>query len=384
MLINRATGRDPAEAHRVSTTLELFFDLVFVVAIAMAASSLHHDIVEDRIRHGLISYLLVFFAIWVAWINFTWFASAFDTSDLPYKLLVFVQMTGALILAAGVPEAFEDRQFGIVIVGYVVMRLALVAQWLRVAWQAPIYRSTALRYAIGTTIAQIGWVAWLVSDLNDALWVFILLAVLELAVPFWAESARATPWHPEHIQERYGLFTIIVLGECVLAASLAVQTIDDLSAISRDLVGIVIGGLLTLYSLWWLSFWLRGEQETESLRSAFIWGYGHYVIWAATAASGVGISVAVDYATAHSVVSERVTGAALAVPVAIILLTLWALQYRPGQQSERFTWLTPVAALIILITPITSVATLLTGVVLTVLCALRTAFRPAAHHNHPA
>ena len=80
---------------------------------------------------------LVFFAVWWAWVNFTWFASAYDTDDAIYRLSVFVQMAGVLIFAAGIPRAFADQDFGIVVLGYVVMRFALVAQWLRVSWSVP-------------------------------------------------------------------------------------------------------------------------------------------------------------------------------------------------------------------------------------------------------
>ena len=106
----RMTARSPHEPHRASTPLELFFDLVFVVAIAQAASGLHHAIAEAHALQGLVGFLMVFFAIWWAWMNFTWFASAYDCDDVPYRVAVFVQITGALILAAGVPAMFESAR----------------------------------------------------------------------------------------------------------------------------------------------------------------------------------------------------------------------------------------------------------------------------------
>ena len=84
-------ARSPHEPHRAATPLELLFDLVFVVAIAQAASGLHHAISEAHALQGLFGYLMVFFAIWWAWMNFTWFASAYDSDDVPYRLAVFVQ-----------------------------------------------------------------------------------------------------------------------------------------------------------------------------------------------------------------------------------------------------------------------------------------------------
>ena len=91
----RMAGRDPGEAHRASTPLELFFDLTFVVAVSQAASGLHHGLVEGHAGDSLVGFPLVFFGIWWAWMNFTWFASAYDTDDDVYRI------TGKKSAAAG-------------------------------------------------------------------------------------------------------------------------------------------------------------------------------------------------------------------------------------------------------------------------------------------
>jgi low temperature requirement protein LtrA len=125
------SSRDPAEDHRVSTPLELFFDLTFAVAVAQAANGLQEGLADGHVRNVLVGYPLVFFAIWWAWMNFTWFASAYDTDDVAYRVSVLVQMTGILILAAGIPRALDGFHFGVMVLGYVVIRLAMVALWLR-------------------------------------------------------------------------------------------------------------------------------------------------------------------------------------------------------------------------------------------------------------
>src|SRR5262245_23836701 len=153
--------RSPDEAHRVATPLELFFDLVFVVAIAQAAASLHHAVSDAHVSHGLLGYTIVFFAIWWAWMNFTWFASAYDCDDVPYRLTVFVQMTGALIIAAGVPALFEGQRATTVTLGYFVMRTAVVAQWVRAGRADPPRRTTAYRYATGISLLQLAWLGLL-------------------------------------------------------------------------------------------------------------------------------------------------------------------------------------------------------------------------------
>jgi low temperature requirement protein LtrA len=156
--LRRMSGRDPGEAHRASTPLELLFDLTLVVAVAQAATQLEHALAEDHAAHALAGYAVVFFGLWWAWVNFTWFASAYDTDDVAYRLLTLVQMAGVLVFTAGIPAAFEHFDYATVVAGYVIMRLAMVAQWLRAAHSDPAARAGTLRYAIGITVVQLGWI----------------------------------------------------------------------------------------------------------------------------------------------------------------------------------------------------------------------------------
>jgi low temperature requirement protein LtrA len=146
------TPRDPNEPHRAASGLELFFDLVFVVSVSIASQNLHHFEKEGHVVDGVGPYLMVFFAIWWAWMNFTWFASAFDTDDWLYRVTTIVQTAGALVVAAGAGPAMEHGEFGLVVIGYIVMRLAMVTQWLRAADGSLEFRATALRYAAGITV----------------------------------------------------------------------------------------------------------------------------------------------------------------------------------------------------------------------------------------
>jgi low temperature requirement protein LtrA len=155
-LVSPMLARSPDEPHRVSTTLELLFDLVFVVAIAQASSSLHHGIAEAHFSI-ILSYAMVFCGIWWAWMNFTWFASAYDIDDVPYRLMVFVQLTGALIFAAGVPD-FINGNLTIGVIGYMVMRIAMIIQWLRAARDNSKQSLTARRYALGIGLCQLAWI----------------------------------------------------------------------------------------------------------------------------------------------------------------------------------------------------------------------------------
>ncbi|MEP6666308.1 MAG: low temperature requirement protein A [Nocardioidaceae bacterium] len=245
--------RDPDEEHRASTPLELLFDLTFVVAVARVAAEFSHAVVNDHLAHAFAAYLMVFFAIWWAWMNFTWFASAYDCDDALYRVMSGVQMAGVLILAAGVPEAFQHKDFAVVVIGYIVMRLAMIGQWVRAGLGDPEGRATAFRYAGGIFVVQLGWTGRLGLPDSVAVLSFLVLVAAELAVPPCAERPQRTGWHPEHIAERYGLFTIIVLGESVLATSNALtQNFAD-GGVTIDLLLLSLGGLLLLFAMWWCS-----------------------------------------------------------------------------------------------------------------------------------
>jgi low temperature requirement protein LtrA len=326
-LLTRMSARDTAEAHRASSPLELLFDLVFVAAIAQVAAQLAHSIADGHTLETIGPYLMVFFAIWWAWMNFTWFASAYDTDDVAYRGLVLVQMAGVLILAAGVPASFSgaDGGFAAVTFGYLVMRVGLVALWVRAGVQHPEGRATAFRYAAAISAVQVLWIARLALPDGGPWWIFVVIAAIDLSVPLWAERTGHTAWHPHHIAERYGLFTIIVLGESVLAATLGVQDALEGGGLSADLIVIALAGLTLLFVLWWLYFSEpAGDGLARRRDLSFVWGYGHYLIFAALAALGAGLEVAVESAGHHTETPDTVVALAVAVPTAVFLVMLWA------------------------------------------------------------
>ncbi|WP_433427820.1 low temperature requirement protein A [Nonomuraea sp. CA-141351] len=325
------SARPIDEPHRASSQLELLFDLTFVVAVASVTAQLAHSIADGHGLAGLLPFLQVFFSIWWAWMNFTWFASSYDTDDVAYRLLTMVQMAGVLTLAAGVPAAAGHSDYGIITLGYVIMRIGLVAQWLRAGVEDPARRRTALRYAAAISLLTMGWVLRFLLAETGALPSFsglpliICLDVLELAVPLWAERPRATTWHPHHIAERYGLFTIILLGESVLAVSRGVEGALEAGEIRGPFVVIAGCGLVLLFALWWLYFLVQaGEGLSDRRHRSYLWGYGHYGIFAALAALGAGLEVAVEQSGREVEASSLALGYAVAIPVGVFLTLLRA------------------------------------------------------------
>ncbi|GAA2125691.1 low temperature requirement protein A [Kitasatospora saccharophila] len=277
--------------------------------------------------------------------NFTWFASAYD---VPYRLTTLVQITGVLVLAAGVPRIFEDQDLALAVAGYVLMRLAMVTQWLRAArGESGAARTCALRYAAGITVVQVFWVVLLLLPHGTQGPLFPVGVLAELAVPAWAEKDERTPWHRHHIVERYGLFTIIVLGETVAAATVAIQTALDEHEAVAELLPIAGGGLLICFGAWWIYFAGDGHDHLRSNRQALPWGYGHYVVFASAAAIGAGLEVAVEHAVGTAHVSARAASAAVTVPTALFLFTVWALHSRHHKRGAAQSVL-PLAALSVL------------------------------------
>ncbi|MGW0577346.1 low temperature requirement protein A [Streptomyces sp. NPDC002920] len=347
--LRRLTARGRGEAHRVASPLELFFDLCFVVAIAQAGVQLVHAVAESHAGEGVLNYTMVFFAIWWAWMNFTWFASAYDNDDVLYRIVTLVQVAGVLVLAAGVSRAFEDHDYVAVWLGYVIMRCALSSQWLRVASSAEgAERTMALRYVGGVLLCQVGWLGLLLLPESGRPWLFLAVALLEMSVPLFAERDHPTSWHPHHIAERYGLFTIIVLGETIAAATIAVKSgIDEFDALD-ELLPIAVGGLLIVFAAWWIYFVVPIHSRLRSSRQAFLWGYGHYVVFASAAAIGAGLEVAVEQAVGEAHLSTLAASAAVTLPTALYLLAVWALHARHFKVGLAQQLVLPVTALLVI------------------------------------
>ena len=344
MALRAVVPRDPHEQNRVASPLELFTDLCFVVAISQAAGLVHHNAVDGEILRTIAGFTAAFFGIWWAWLNFAWFCSAYDNDDVGHRILSLIQVIGSLIFAAGVTRMF-DGDFRIGVTGYVVMRLALVVQWLRAAAGDPERRPTALRYAAYITIVQTCWVVFLLLP-SALVWpAFVLFAIADMAVPTLAERAGRTPWHPHHIAERYGLFFIIVLGETVLSTTIAIQSAIDAKHPAPELAFVVLGGILIIFSMWWLYFSREAGDILESQDVAFAWGFGHYFIFASGALIGAGLAIRVDFRSGHADIGAYESAALVTLPVVVLLASLWWVSIRLHDSSIR-TWGPFVVAMI--------------------------------------
>jgi low temperature requirement protein LtrA len=332
--LHRMSGRDPHEDHRVATPLELLFDLTFVVAFGVSASEFAHVLAEGHIAAGLAGFAFSNFAVCWAWINFTWFASAYDTDDWVYRLTTMLQMVGVIILALGIPPAYESIDAGahvdnrVLVAGYVVMRIAMVFQWLRAAYQDPVRRSTCLTYAAAISIAQIGWVGIIIAHTSVPA-TFLLVAIMtlvELSGPWLAERRIRTPWHAHHIAERYGLLTIIALGEGVVGTVASLSAVVAAQGWTIDAALVAIAGIGLTFGMWWVYFVIpSGELLHTHRQRSFGWGYLQIILFGAIVATGAGLHVAAYYLQHHSALSSVGTVLAVAIPVGVYIGMIYVL-----------------------------------------------------------
>ena len=344
-------GRDRHEDHRAASSLELLFDLTFVVAFGFAGDELAHAIGSGHAGAGVLGFALAMFAICWAWINFSWFASAFDVDDWVYRLVTMVQMVGVLILTLGIPAMFESVEegghlhIGVMVLGYVVMRVAMIAQWLRAARQSPAYAATCRAYAIAIAVAQIGWIALIFAPLplGPILALCTGLFVVELAGPVLAERREQTPWHAHHIAERYGLLAIITLGEGIVGSLAALSAVIGADGWTWQVAALGTAGVGLTFGIWWSYFTLPAGPILHRFGNAraLVWGYGSMVVFAAIAAVGAGLHVAAlqiegTHGEEEDAVSAVTAVLSVAVPVAVYVVVLFALYSWLVGEVDRF------------------------------------------------
>lgn len=366
--VARMSGRDTHEHHRTATTLELLFDLTFVIAFSLAASQLAHFLAEGHIFAGLFGFALATFSICWAWINFSWFASAYDTDDWIFRAVTMVQMVGVLILAIGLPPMFESidkgahLDNGIMVLGYVVMRVAMLFQWLRASRQDPARRNACLTYVKAISVAQIGWVVLIFVDFSLLVTFAMVvgLTAIEMLGPFFAETRDGgTPWHAHHIAERYGLLAIIALGEGVVGTVASISAVVEGQGWDLNVALVCLAGTGLTFGMWWIYFLLPSAEILHHyrLKRAFVWGYGHMPIFASIVATGAGLHVAAYYIEHKAHIGSVATVLTVAVPVACYIGLLYAMYAYLMQQVDRLNlWLLAGTALVLAASVVAAIA----------------------------
>ena len=279
---------DANASERHASWLELFFDLVFVLAVAQVAQVL----VKNSDLAGFLKYIVLFIPVWWSWVGFTFYADRFEGNETSYRVLTFAGMLAVAALSLTLDGAFTGSGDLPVVVTYALVRLVLIALYARSAYHIPLARGLSAQFIIGLSVALIMFIGSLAIAPPLRYYVWAAAVILELSIPFLnLRATRSIPYDYSHIPERFGLFTIIVLGEAVLATAMGA------SAVSWTPGNITMAsfGFAMAACIWWINFDFVEDDaiRTRDLVPRFVYLYGHYFIVVSIVGLGVGVEHAI-------------------------------------------------------------------------------------------
>jgi low temperature requirement protein LtrA len=338
--VRRMPGRDPDQRGRSATPLELLYDLTYVVAFAAASDQLAEHLGAGTVWPAIGAFAFAVWAVSWAWMNYSWFASAYGNDDVLLRVATIVQMIGVIVLIYGLPVSFEAAAHGespnnmLMVIGYVIMRVPQIGLWIRAAIHDPGRRQIALSHVAIISVAQLGWISTAILPLPVPVTVTILvgLAVAEMVAPVLAAGRYGfTPWNAGHVAERFALLTLITIGEVIAGTTAAVGALTQEQGWSFEAVLIAASGLLIAASVWWTYFLVPSRLVLEERpERTFAWRYAHLALFGSIAAIGAGLHLT-TIAVEHGGVSLLGIALALAAPLAttiILIFTTWSVLMR--------------------------------------------------------
>lgn len=266
---------------RRSSWLELFYDLAYVAVLIQLGSSL----AAHSGPRGIAGFVVLFVPVWIAWTGFTFYSNRFVVDDVVHRVSVFGQIFATSAMALTVPEVFEGQTSHFAL-SYAVLRVLQLIMYLRTWWQEPstqvFTRHFAFVYAVDAGL-------WLLSTMLLSPWnylAWLLGGLASLSVPFSSQAHQlAAKYSPDaaHMAERYGLLTIIVLGETFLK-SLTSLPGHPVGA----QIGVVSAMIVIAFGIWWIYFDdVAGSRLKTSRLTTFAWIYSHLPLTMAITMIGV-------------------------------------------------------------------------------------------------
>jgi low temperature requirement protein LtrA len=276
-----------ADGRRV-TWLELFFDLVFVAVVAQVGAPLAHHYEPVSVAR----YALLLFVTWWAWHGYAVYATRFDASDTVQRVTALLQMVAVIFMAANGEGDLDSESSAGFAAAYALMRLILAGEYLRAA-TLPAARRLALEYAIGYGTAALLWLgsAMVPPPIRFGLWGLALAIDIGTAMVASRHSTTLPP-HAAHLPERFGLFTLILLGESIVAIVGGIQSQADWTVAAAVPA---FAGIALVFGLWWSYFdGATGSAErtvtTHRDRRWFeCWSYAHLPLYLGVGVTGIGL-----------------------------------------------------------------------------------------------
>jgi low temperature requirement protein LtrA len=324
-------GATLREGERV-TPLELFFDLVFVLAITQCTALMAHHPTWSGLAQGL----LVLGMLWWAWTGYSWLTSVIDPEEGAVRLVMFGAMAALLLVSLCVPEAFGGLALAFALI-YGVVRVAHIGLFMLASPDDDGLRHSVLGLAVSTVIAvALLAIASLFDGLaQGALWALALF--LDMGGPYFFGSEG---WKlvPGHFAERHGLIIIIALGESIVAIGVGAEHTLSLGIGTAAVLGVALTA-----AMWWIYFDVVaiisarrlaeaevGKAQNEMARDSY--SYLHLVLVAGIVLAALGLKLTIGHFDDHL---HTVPAFALLGGVAVYLLGLVAFRYRHVHSINR-------------------------------------------------
>jgi low temperature requirement protein LtrA len=264
--------------------LELFYDLIYVAAIIQLGNALSAHVGWL----GFLGFAGLFFPLWLSWTTFTFFSNRFVVDDFVHRAMVFMQMFGVAGMAISIPEVLNNNPQAFAL-SYAAVRFVQICIYGRAWKQTNAGGMLARRY---TLILGLGLPIWVISAFVATPWVYLLWAltlVADMSLP-WSRASRVLeeryPADAPHLSERYGLLTIIVLGESF------VKVLSEVAEKGMGFEPLFMGSLALLitFSLWWVYFDdVAGARIRRGNLAPFVWIFAHLPMTIGITAVGVAI-----------------------------------------------------------------------------------------------
>ena len=316
-------GATVPEAPRRVTWSELFFDLVFVALVAQVGMPL----ATDYSFHQLARYAFLLLVIWWAWNGYAVYATRFDSDDAPQRVMTFLQMIAVIFMAANAEDGLESVSSAGFAAAYALMRGVLVLQYVRAA-TIPAARRLAREHAVGFGIAALIWLASSLTPvpIRYGFWTIALAVDVGTAL-VTARHLRQLPPHAEHLPERFGLFTLILLGESIVAIMKGIQAQPNWTP---SAAGAALLGIGLIFTCWWAYFeWAQAATTrrictARDARRFEIWNYAHLPLYLGLALTAVGVEHIVKLGGIASLHAEEVLLLGSAIATDVIALVVLA------------------------------------------------------------
>ncbi|MDR2830102.1 MAG: low temperature requirement protein A [Methanobrevibacter sp.] len=344
----RSTKNDDESDEKHSDWLELLFDLIFVAAISQVAI----DLSDNYCLTNFLELVPLFFVIWWGWTGQTYYLDRFGTNDILIRIITMVQILVVAAIVLNIKYALSTSKAGFVI-AYSILRFILVAEYLWVGKKLPEAKPLTNYYSRGFFIAGCIWFlsAFIPSPYTFITWIIAL--AIDILTPLTAGEIHVKfPPHPTHLPERFGLFTIIVIGETI--ASIVVAT----SQVKLDITTVFIGfmGLIISFTLWWGYFEeAMGAEERVKVRGERIakyhlWLYSHFPLMLGIIGTAVGIKHLLYlpvYDTSYDLLILCISLVIAFMSLSLIFIS--SLSWKQCIDKELFIYRTPHYIIIVLI-----------------------------------